>query len=93
MVRPSALAVLILRMNSNLVGRSTGKSLGLAPLENLVHVLGGVPIEVAIIRPISHKAASQHHISVTVHCGQVILKCKLGDPGSLGCEHRVIRHK
>jgi hypothetical protein len=34
-VRPSALAVFMLMMSSNLVGCSTGRSAGLAPLRNL----------------------------------------------------------
>jgi hypothetical protein len=34
-MRPSALAVLRLMMSSNLVGCSTGRSLGLAPLKIL----------------------------------------------------------
>jgi hypothetical protein len=45
-VRPSALATLTLMTSSNLVGCSTGRSAGLAPLQDLVHEGGNPPVEV-----------------------------------------------
>jgi hypothetical protein len=49
-VRPSALAVLRLMTSSNFVGCSTGRSPGLAPFQNLVHVSGGAPKQISEVR-------------------------------------------
>ena len=56
-VRPSVLAVLRLTMKSNLVGCSTGKSAGLAPLRILVHKGGRSPQVIGNVRAVGHQAS------------------------------------
>ena len=55
-LRPICLAVLRLMISSNFVGCSTGKSAGLVPFEDFVHVRGDAPIQVNIARGVGHKA-------------------------------------
>ena len=55
---PSAFAVLLLTTVMNLVARSTGSSLGFAPLENLVDENGGATKAVGKDQPVSNQSAA-----------------------------------
>ena len=60
--RPSAFAVFRLINSSNLVGCSIGRSNGFAPLENLVHIGRGAPIQLGKICPICNEATQLHKL-------------------------------
>ena len=50
-VKPICFAVLRLMMNSNFFGCSTGRSAGLAPFKNFVHIRSGVQGQSVLFTP------------------------------------------
>ena len=59
-VRPICFAVFRLMTSSNFVGCSTGRSAGFAPLEDLVDVGSGAPVQVGIAHAVAHKPTVFH---------------------------------
>src|SRR5438876_10034176 len=82
MVSPSAFAVLRLITSSNFVGCSIGKSAGLAPLEDLVHVARGAFHESVKIRPVAQEATGAYPRSPTSDAGYPLLVDKLQEAGT-----------
>ena len=69
-VRPRAFAVLRLITSSNFVGCSTGRSAGLAPLQNLVHVDGEASWHLSLVLSVCHEAAIEGIGPVHIYCRQ-----------------------
>ena len=82
-----AWAVFRLITNSNFVGCSTGRSAGFAPFQNLVHIGGGAPEQVAATRPIGHETTNLGKLPTPEHRRQPRL-CfrKLHEPSFVGNE-------
>ena len=70
--------------NSNFVACCTGKSAGLAPFKNLVHVNSRAPIEVIVVRPVGHETALIDKLLLEVNSRQPVFAGKLDDPLSFG---------
>ena len=77
-VRPICLAVLRLNANSNFIGCSTGRSPGLASLEDSVHVIGDAAVAVGEVGAVGHEpTGSLHARLICVHRRQTAFKAKL----------------
>jgi hypothetical protein len=68
-MRPRALAVLRLRMNSNCVGSTTGRSAGFGTPQNLVNLNCCIAVQTLRIGAIAHQAARVHEITHWIHRG------------------------
>ena len=62
-VRPSALAVLMLMTSSSLDDCSTGKSAGFAPFQDLVYVASGAPKVVSDVGGIGNEASGSDKLA------------------------------
>ena len=93
MVRPSPLAVLRLMTSSNVVGCSTGKSAGLAPLRNLASVNAGPVISICKIWSIADQAARCGELPQFENCGYRMPHRQCGDLIALHREERIRDHK
>ena len=71
-LRPSAFAVLRLMISSNLVGCSTGRSAGLAPLKILSDVGRGAAIEVGITHAVGEQASGLDELSSRINGRQPV---------------------
>src|SRR5438046_10521849 len=92
MVRPRSLAVFRLITSSNLLGCSMGRSPGLAPLENLVHVGRGAPKQIRLVRSIGDKAPGIDKLPRCVHCRQPVLGRQVHEASMLSEEHGAWQH-
>src|SRR5207249_9997958 len=72
-VRPRAFAVLTLMTSSNLVGCSTGRSAGLAPLR-VLSIRGRAAKEIGKVRPIGQEATNLDELPRSRHSRQPILE-------------------
>jgi len=86
MVTPSAFAVLRLMTSSNLVGCSTGKSPGLAPLQNSIDVACGAAEYITVTWSITDQAAFLGKSTIWIHRRQAFLCGKSQDLVSLAIE-------
>jgi hypothetical protein len=68
MVSPSALAVLMLMTKSNLVGCSTGNSLGFSPLRDAADVNASLLVRVSEADPVAHQAARCGEFANLIDC-------------------------
>ena len=89
-MRPICFAVFRLTTNSNFVGCSTGKSLGLAPLR-ILSTKYAEAAEQGRIRPIRHKAADLNELPPRGDRRQPVLYRKFHDPFLVGIKERVSR--
>ena len=71
--QPMFLAVLRLITSSNFVGCSTGRSPGLAPLEDLIHIGSGAPEHFDNARAVKHEATSVHKFCPLVYRREAVL--------------------
>src|SRR5262249_21915319 len=76
MVTPRALAVRRLMVSSNFVGCSTGRSPGLAPLEDLVHVGRSAPKCIRDTRSVGDEGASLSMVDQQRDGRQAVPCCK-----------------
>src|SRR5437899_496613 len=76
-VRLSAFAVFRLITSSNFVGCSTGKSAGLVPPKNLVHIDGGLARLLGSIGPIRHEKPGFHLFHSVGHRWKPVLSRQL----------------
>ena len=82
MVRSSACAVFKLMTSSNFMGCSTGRSPGLAPLRNLVHVDGGSTVVLRVARTVGHESARVRGRGQGVDGRQPMVQGEVGNPCS-----------
>jgi len=83
-LKPRALAVLRLMTNSNFVGCSTGRSAGLAPFENLVHVRRGPSEQIAEVWSAGHQAPGDYDkLALVVNRRQPVLGREFNNAGSI----------
>ena len=73
MVSPSALAVLRLMTNSNVVGCSTGRSAGFAPLRILSTYVGSAAVQIGDVRPVRHEPTDLRILTQRIHYGEAVL--------------------
>src|SRR5262249_24893979 len=66
---------------------------GLGAREDLVHVGGGAPPELAKARPVRHEAPRLHIRSIAVCCRQAAPCCEVRKPCSVEDEHRIGHYK
>jgi hypothetical protein len=85
--RPSALAVLRLIINSNLVGRITGRS-----VENAAGVVANQPVSIDVIHSIAHKASDDDIYSERINCGYRITGSQRGNLLALAEEKRIAQN-
>src|ERR1017187_4506950 len=71
---PTSFAVFRLKTSSSFVGCSTGRSAGLAPLEDFVHIRGGASEQIRQARPVGHQAPILHKLPRGVHCREPVLR-------------------
>src|SRR5437667_3528897 len=91
-VSPGALAVLRLMTSSNFDACSTGRSLGRAPPENLVHIRRRTTEQISEARSVGHQAARHHDLSEPVHDGSPLLGGELHAVARLANEHWIGQH-
>src|SRR5258708_7870650 len=91
-VMPSALAVLRLITNSNVVGCSTGKSAGVGARKNFIHVGARSPETGRDARAVGHEAASLGGLLLRKERRQVGRRRECHDTGVLTKEHRVCQN-
>ena len=87
MVRPSALAVLRLMTSSNFVGCCTGRSVGLEPCRNHVHVSCGAAEQVRNARSVGHEATKFRELPRHCDRGQPMPCGKIDNMSSLAEKH------
>jgi hypothetical protein len=80
MVRPRAFAVLRLMISSNLVGCSTGRSAGLAALQDLVDIGRRAAPDIVVVRTVRHQAADLDKSPQLVHGREPVLRSQIHDP-------------
>src|SRR5215470_20263270 len=73
--------------SSNLVGCSTGRSAGFAPLRILSTEVRGSPVHIVQTRAIGHDETSVHPLGPRTHRWQTALCRELGDGRSVSIEH------
>src|SRR5436309_7069936 len=61
----------------------------LGTLQDFVHMVRRLPVELSIVRPIGHETAGLNHGPVGKHRRQAMLQRELGDAGTRRCELRV----
>src|SRR5262249_46050082 len=72
-------------------GLHTGKIGGLGALEDLIHVRGGLPVELTEARPVRHEAPGLHILAEPIHRWQSVLYREFYEPRSVEQKHGV-RH-
>ena len=86
---PSALAVLRLMTNSNLVDCTTGKSPGFSPLRIPSGIDAGLTIGLAEVGAVAHQAACQRVFTLLVDRGNSVPRRQSDDFVALAVEERI----
>src|SRR5262245_24422346 len=72
-----------------LCGLLDGQIGWLGPLEDLIHLGGGPPVEIEKARPVSHEAAGLHTLADAVCCRQAAPGCEVCEPCSVAVEYHI----